>query len=541
MITSDKVSAEKLRGGFYTPAGLVKVCLDRIQSLTLDDLPLRFLEPSAGDGAFIEGLSAHALRDRVKSVTAVELDEAEAQSCSSRLASTEFGGEVVAASVLEWAEATSEQYDVAVGNPPFVRFQFVSEADRQRASAILARAGVVATSVSNLWLSVFISALKKLVPGGTFAFILPAEALMGVSAQGVRAWLLRECAHVNLDLFPPDSYPSVLQEVVVLSGRLKASGAAPTRELRVREHLEAHKVDWTHVANERAQTWTRYLLSPEQVSALEVATSLPEVVPLRTTAAFSVSTVTGANDYFCASTEEVAYYGLEDWATPLLPRTRHAPGLDFTLEEHGSLSESSVNAWLVHFAADKPDPRRRAKAARFIQNGEDQGLDKRYKCRIREPWFRVPVVTPGALMMAKRSHSYPRVVMNSASVVTTDTIYRGLPTPGSPLSPRGIATTFHNSLTLLTAEIEGRSFGGGVLELVPSEVSRLSIPVSPGIEEHFESLDTIARSVTSPDDQSVVDATDQILISRIPALDADVMASLRSSRLELLARRRNRN
>lgn len=541
MITSDRVSAEKLRGGFYSPEGLVKVCLDRVQSLTRGDGTLKFLEPSAGDGAFIRGLDNHALRDRAQWVTAVELDEAEAQSCSSQLASTDFSGEVIAASVLEWSENTAEQFDVAVGNPPFVRFQFVDEADRQRASAILARSGIVATSVSNLWLSVFMAAIRKLVPGGTFAFILPAESLMGVSAQGVRAWLLRECSHVNLDLFPPGSYPLVLQEVVVLSGRLKPPAAAPTRELRVREHLESHKVDWTHTADETARTWTRYLLSPQQVSALEHATRLAQVAPLRDVASFTVSTVTGANDYFCASSEEVAAYGLEEWATPLLPRTRHAPGLDFSLQEHDSLAATNVNAWLVHFAADKPDPRGRTNAARFIQSGEEQGLDKRYKCRIREPWFRVPVVKPGSLMLAKRSHGYPRVVLNSASVVTTDTIYRGHTVAGSPLSPRDVATSFHNSLTLLTAEIEGRSFGGGVLELVPSEVGRLSIPVAPGIGAHFEKLDALARSVASPEDHSVVDATDSLLTFQVPGMDGELMASLRASRLELLVRRTNRN
>jgi hypothetical protein len=34
-----------------------------------------------------------------------------------------------------------------------------------------------------------------------------------------------------------------------------------------------------------------------------------------------------------------------------------------------------------------------------------------------------------------------------------------------------------NSLTCLTAEMEGRHYGGGVLELVPSEIERLLVPM----------------------------------------------------------------
>jgi adenine-specific DNA-methyltransferase len=37
--------------------------------------------------------------------------------------------------------------------------------------------------------------------------------------------------------------------------------------------------------------------------------------------------------------------------------------------------------------------------------------------------------------------------------------------------------SFVNSLTCLTAELEGRHYGGGVLELVPSEIERLLLPV----------------------------------------------------------------
>lgn len=40
-----------------------------------------------------------------------------------------------------------------------------------------------------------------------------------------------------------------------------------------------------------------------------------------------------------------------------------------------------------------------------------------------------------------------------------------------------LVLAFVNSLTSLTAEMEGRHYGGGVLELVPSEIERLLIPV----------------------------------------------------------------
>ena len=86
----------------------------------------------------------------------------------------------------------------------------------------------------------------------------------------------------------------------------------------------------------------------------------------------------------------------------------------------------------------------------------------------------------GSILASKRSHRYPRVILNGANAYTTDTIYRGRLLPGCSRNPADLVASFHNSLTLLTAEIEGRSFGGGVLELVPSEVGRLLVAVPDG-------------------------------------------------------------
>src|SRR5204862_2222133 len=127
---------------------------------------------------------------------------------------------------------------------------------------------------------------------------------------------------------------------------------------------------------------------------------------------------------------------------------------------------------------------------------------------------RVPVVAPGGMMMAKRSRLFPRVIGNDAQVATTDTIYRGRLLANTTATPAEFTAAFHNSLTLLTAEIEGRSFGGGVLELVPSEVGRLLIPMPDGFGVHLDRLDAILRStiqLEAPSD-ALIEETDRLLI-----------------------------
>ena len=543
MKTLKEVSADKLRGGFYSPDALVKVCFDRVESLLAGSGPVRMLEPSAGDGAFIHGLQSHRLAKRVTWTTAVEIIAGEAASCKARMVDSKTPGEVINGSVLGWALENAELYDVAVGNPPFVRFQFVDDNERFRTVALGEKLGAEFRGVSNLWLPVLVGAIGSLRPGGAFAFIVPAESFTGISSHEVREWLLERVQQLHIDLFPPGSFPGVLQEVVILSGRTLDRGRKATRDMHFREHGTSLRRgrEWTHKNIGKFRTWTRFLLSPDKVGHLEEAMNLSTVASLGSVARFEVSTVTGANGFFCVDDETVERYGLGEWARPLLPRTRHAIGLGYTEEDHKQVLVDGLPGNLLDFAPGSSDPLTRRGPVSYLAIGEEMDLHTRYKCRIRKPWWRVPVVPPGQMMMAKRSHLFPRVIVNDAQVTTTDTIYRGRLLPQTTLTAQDFTAAFHNSLTLLTAEIEGRSFGGGVLELVPSEISRLSVPLPDSMSYEFEQLDRLCRSVGEYEPRAFVEATDALVAKKTPGLTKGLLEQLRDAQQVLAGLRFARN
>jgi hypothetical protein len=257
-------------------------------------------------------------------------------------------------------------------------------------------------------------------------------------------------------------------------------------------------------------------------------------------ARFEVAAVTGANDFFSVDSETNTRFRLNDWTTPLLPRIRHATGLRYTVADHAETEASGAKAFLLDFSADRPDPLLSEGPAMYLAAGEAADLPSRYKCRIREPWFRVPFIRAGRLMMSKRSHRFPRVVLNDAGVVTTDTIYRGTMSGFFQGREADLTAGFHNSLTLLSAEIEGRSFGGGVLELVPSEVGRLVVPMPQDFGAEVDRLDEIARAGSDEADH-LVHETDRLLTKADIGLNADMMDELAAARASLLQRRLDRN
>ncbi|HYK30802.1 MAG TPA: hypothetical protein VEV63_02535 [Streptosporangiaceae bacterium] len=545
MKTSDRVSADKLRGGFYTPPALVRVCLERVSELVGDREGLVVLEPSSGDGAFIRGMSGHRLAAQVSAVTAIEIAGTEADKCRNQVPAAGFDLDVVTGSALSQEVWRERRYDVAVGNPPFVRFQFVTP-DDVAASAVLAdHLGLSFAGVSNLWLPVLLAALSALKDGGVFAFVVPAEFFTGISASVARNWLTGHVRDLRVDLFPVGSFPSVMQEVVVVSGLRSPADARGLAQLLLEEHRTAGATRrWRHDLTRSAATWTGYLLKPAQLALLAEVRSLADVAPLGSFAKFEVATVTGANEFFTVDQETLDAYELRQWALPLLPRVRHAPGLRFTGADYEGLRKAGARAYLLDFSADRPHPAAQ-RPLNYLRGGENLGLPSRYKCRIRNPWYRVPVMPAGAMMLSKRSHRYPRVILNEVNAYTTDTIYRGRMTKACPVGAADLVASFHNSLTLLTAEIEGRSFGGGVLELVPSEISRLLVPVPGGFGAELDRLDAIARSIAASmnagSDESLVDETDRLLVKHVDGLDRTVIEQLSEARLFLHNRRMERN
>ena len=539
MKTREEVTAEKLRGGFYTPDALVDLCLVRVASLLRGRSRLRLLEPSAGDGAFVRGIARSSLRDHVEHIEALELIEAEARKSAAAITEAALCGSVTTCSAVEWAVVSDRLFDAAVGNPPFVRFQFVSEGDRTGAKRLAERLGSSFAGVSNLWLPVLLGALSHLRVGGAFAFVVPAECFTGISAGALRSWLVHNTSALRFDLFAPASFPDVLQEVVVLSGKRVELHPGPVT-CTITEHARTgRRTSAEHTIKSGREPWTRYLLNKDQLDAVEEASRLSVVSKLGLLARFEVAAVTGANDFFSVDTATLEAFDLQPWSQALLPRIRHATGLRYTVSDHADADDAGARVHLLDFAAHRPDPELHRRPSSYLAIGEDAELHLRYKCRIRQPWYRVPSIRAGELMLSKRSHYYPRVVLNEAGVVTTDTIYRGRALRPLIGHAADFTAGFHNSLTLLSAELEGRSFGGGVLELVPSEVARLLVPFIPGFGAELDRLDAVARAVG--ESQDLVDETDRLLTKADVGFGQPLMDRLASARLALMRRRLDRN
>ena len=54
--------------------------------------------------------------------------------------------------------------------------------------------------------------------------------------------------------------------------------------------------------------------------------------------------------------------------------------------------------------------------------------------------------------------------------------------------------TYPNPITAIFAELEGRFYGGGVLELVPSEIEKLYVPIVEDLEHNIEDINELVKN-----------------------------------------------
>ena len=188
-----------------------------------------------------------------------------------------------------------------------------------------------------------------------------------------------------------------------------------------------------------------------------------------------------------------------------------------------------------------------ASATGYIEFGEGLGLHLRYKCKVRSPWWRVPVTTIPDLFVSYMSGSNPRIVANPARAHHLNSIHGLRVRPElRALASRTLPLLALSSYSLLSAEIEGRSYGGGVLKLEPREADRWLVPnpetAMLANELHGTLLNLGSKLIRSGDLAGASEIANQIvgdLLHEVSLVPIDSNA-VRSARSDLLRRRLTR-
>jgi len=509
-------STNKLRGGYYTAEAVSRF----LSRWALKKHPASILEPSCGDGEFVRAV--RAVHDYRLQFTGVEIHPGEAEKARSEaMGARKIKTEIHTCNFLEWYLSKIDagiSFDAVVGNPPYIRYQYLEPKDQDLAKAIFDKHGLAFTKHTNAWVPFIIASVSLLAPGGRIAMVIPSEILHVLHAEPLRKLLLSECQRILL-IDPSELlFEEALQGTVLLMAEKKAAPADPSQGVCIlpmgdneflKQDPELLCANVSYVSGDVLNgKWMKVLLSFEELEVFEKVYHKPTIHRFRNIASVDVGIVTGANKFFLVDDATISKYELEEYARPMFGRSDHCPGIIYDCDAHKANRTRGLPTNFL-MIGKIPTSELSDGARKYIQEGEKDGLHKRYKCRIRTPWYSVPSVYTTPIGMLKRAHHFPRLILNSAEAYTTDTAYR-IHTTTPTVSAEMLVYSFINSLTALTAELQGRHYGGGVLEMVPSEIEKLSIPLGKMDAIDLRELDRQIRQSISAD--SILAAQDAIVL-----------------------------
>jgi adenine-specific DNA-methyltransferase len=546
----DSVSQRKARGAFFTPPEIADYLSDWAVG---DDPKARILDPTCGEAAFLlsAGRRLRALgceaADLDEQLFGVDLHDTSLDWASGLLEDEGLDAHLLAGDFFDVPTpdrpgAPLPLMDAVIGNPPFVRYQRHIGAARAKSRQAALQQQVRLSGLASSWAALLVHACGFLTPEGRLAMVLPAELLTVGYAEPVRSWLRQRFAQVHLVLFERLQFKDATEKVVLLlaagSGGCDAfslsclddaaglAGLRPMMDLNV---TPAASGKWTDLLLPNRQRRLFKTVTDEQFSSL-AAYGKPEL-----------GTVTGANHYFTMSEQTRRRYRLQENKHVIRvcpPGTKHLRGLTFTTARWEQLRDAGERVWLLH-----PSPTDRSKAlASYLAVGEAQAVPAAYKCTVRSPWWRPPAVSPPDLFFTYMSHQHPRLIANSAGATFVNSMHGVRLREGVlPVPVEAVPLLAMNSVTLLGAEIFGRSYGGGILKMEPREAARLPMPSFVDLPAAWRRLEPVSREL---DDgmatgrwAQVLERVDQALLIDTLGLSKTAVHDLQQAARSLRARR----
>jgi adenine-specific DNA-methyltransferase len=539
---------KKESGSYYTPPLLADFIAYHLFGDTSEysfAKSINVLEPSAGDGVFFDALfNNQFFKNRFKKLpkmrlTAVEYDPVAYDILKDRTQNYESKSntvEYINNDYLKFQQNNQQKFDLIIGNPPYIKSSTLTKEQVEICESIHKASNLSSKKIKNIWTSFLVGGVQSLSSEGVLCFVLPAELLQVIYAKEIRDYLKDEFEKIEIFTFNELVFADIEQDAIILFCSKKGKEGVSFYHVDKLQQLEepSYVPDHSNVHRKTLDKWTNYILSDGELRFLDGLRQDLKLEPIKSYCSAVVGVVTAANSFFIVNDDLVKAKSLSDISKPMLQKGLHrASGVELTKADLQNVAELGIP---TNFLAFENESQKNFSSALkdYIREGEAQSFHTRYKMLLRDNWYYVPSVWVSEGFFTKRSSLFPRMYINTAEALVTDSFYRIKMNDNYNI--KDLVFSFHNTLSFIYAELEGRYYGGGVLELMPNEYKTLPVPFVKKVSaKQLKRFDTLLRRNAKISE--ILQYTNEIILKDHYGMSNDDIDTLGEIYQKLLTRR----
>lgn len=479
-LDSQKTQKERNRlGQFATPYSLARDIM-KVMKPMCKGACTSLIEPSMGTGAFysafldvFDSRAGHALGFEIDSHYCLPSKELW-QGKDITIRQEDF---------LKASPGDGDVYDMLVANPPYVRHHHIDSKEKERLqSLVMSRTGIRISGLAGLYCYFMLLSSVWLKEGGLSCWLVPCEFMDVNYGKALKKYLVDNVELLRIHRFSThDSlFPDALvSSCVVIFRKGKPSGrdvsftsgeslCSPSAVMTVGLENLGCDLKWSGLFEghclERHKGYT-----------------LGDFFTIKRGIA------TGDNDFFILNEETVKEYSIHSrFLFHILPSPRYVEG---NVIQSGDSGQPLLDKKLYLFScplSEKDVETKYPGTWQYIQRGKEKGVDKRYICSRRTPWYSCEERRPAPFVVpymgrGKSANRMFRFIRNNSDAITTNVYLMLYPNSdySNCLKDRNVLDEVWSQLNSIPTEkivMGGRVYGGGLHKIEPKEL--MSVPAS---------------------------------------------------------------
>lgn len=316
-----------------------------------------------------------------------------------------------------------ERYDAICCNPPYHKFQAVSNRD-EILSVIKEHTGIRYSSYTNLYILFLLKSLYQLSPDGRLSYIIPSEFLNSAYGTAIKEKLVKERLLRAIISFDDDNelfFNATTTCCILLVDRVPKTTVCfyhldSLKELNMitlsGSDPGVHVVSYDTLSPD--EKWRHYLSS-------ESASDYKNLVPLSTFCQISRGIATGANNFFCLNKSKVQEYQiLPEYLSRCICHSRDIRKAVFTGQDFALLSEKDKTVYVLNISKDQV---LNESISRYLALGEASGVPDKHLPSHRHPWYRMEQKKAAPIWVTNASREGMKFIRNLAGIHSLTTFH----------------------------------------------------------------------------------------------------------------------